>query len=469
MSTDHWSESPKFHIRGWPDLIEPTPAWDAVGMRGRTRSLVAVALVGACAAVAAGCVGTDGGSVASGDGQEVNADGGADHGASGQDASSTEDAEPAPDASTTTTQPRPPAETLTMQKLRQIGGDISPKSVVASGHGVVTAQNMMYTHTVTAYDANGELLATIPDSVTLTDFGIDKPGTYKGAPVEAAFTPDGDEVYVSNYSMYGPGFSEGKDSCSPGDGTTTSYLYRINTKSWKIDQVIPAGAVPKYVAVTPDGSKVLATNWCTWDLTIADTATGKVLNTVKINGRYPRGIAVTKDSSTAYIAVMGGTDVAKVDLATGGISWIRNVGAGPRHIVIAPDDSALYVTLNKAGQVAKIDTATGQVVARVATGTQPRSADISTDGTALYVVNYENSNISKIRTSDMKVLVKEPAGHHPIGIAYDDSTGRVWVANYGGTIDIWDEVPAGTPPATPTTTAANPASATVASGAGAGD
>ena len=404
--------------------------------RGRTvRRSVAAILVMAVAA--SGCVGTDGGAIGRRDDRrEVRAEGRSDGSGRAPDGDGPTSETDAP---TTTTEPRPPADTLTMKKFTQISGDISPKSVVASGHGVVTAQNMMYTHTVTAYDSDGNLIATVPDDVTLTDFGIDKPGTFKGAPVEAAFTPDGSEVYVSNYSMYGTGFGEGKDTCSPGDGTTTSYLYRINTKSWKIDQVIPAGAVPKYVAVTPDGSKVLATNWCTWDLTIADTVTGKVLNTIKIGGRYPRGIAVTKDSSTAYIAVMGGSDVAKVDLATGAITWIRNVGAGPRRIVIAPDDSALYVTLNKAGQVAKIDTATGQVVKRVPTGTQPRSAAISGDGTAIYVVNYEDSNISKFRTADMSLLKKEPAGHHPIGITYDDSTGRVWVANYSGTIDIWNE------------------------------
>ncbi|HNB93474.1 MAG TPA: hypothetical protein PLX07_00730, partial [Microthrixaceae bacterium] len=98
-----------------------------------------------------------------------------------------------------------------------------------------------------------------------------------------------------------------------------------------------------------------------------------------------------------------------------------------------------------------------------ATGTQPRSADISTDGTALYVVNYENSNISKIRTSDMKVLMKEPAGHHPIGITYDDFTGRVWVANYSGTIDVWDEVPAD---GTGTTTTGPTAAAATSEGSG---
>lgn len=54
-------------------------------------------------------------------------------------------------------------------------------------------------------------------------------------------------------------------------------------------------------------------------------------------------------------------------------------------------------------------------------------------------MNYEDSNISKFRTADMSLLKKEPAGHHPIGITYDNSTGRVWVANYSGTIDIWNE------------------------------
>lgn len=345
----------------------------------------------------------------------------------------------------TTHAPRPPANTLSLEKYRRVTGDISPKSVVASGKGLVTAQNMMYTHTVTAYDSDGELVATVPDTVTLSDFGIDKPGEYKGAPVEAAFMPDGKEVYISNYSMYGPGFSEGNDKCSPGDGTTTSYLYRINTTSWAVDQVIPAGAVPKFVAVTPDSKLVLATNWCTWDLSIADTATGKVIRTVQI-GRYPRGIAITSDSATAYVAAMGTSNIAVVDIASGAVRWFNGVGQGPRQLVLSPDDRHLYATLNKAGKVARIDTATGQVLNSVATGNQPRSMDISTDGTALYVVNYESDDVTKLNTQDMSQLQVVPSGHHPIGITYDDATGRVWVANYTGSIDIWNDVPPGAAP-----------------------
>ena len=380
------------------------------------------------------CVGTRSGDVASGD---------SGAGADAADLSAIEGSgsTTVPETTTTTRAPRPPADTLVPTKLRTVSGDISPKSVVASGTGVVTAQNMMYTHTVTAYDADGELIATIPDTVTLSDFGIDKVGQYQGSPVEAAFTPDGTKVYVSNYSMFGPGFREGSDKCSPSDGTPPSYLYRIDATSWEIDQVIPTGAVPKYVAVTPDASTVMATNWCTYDMTIADTRTGQVIRTVDI-GRYPRGIAVTSDSVTAYVAVMGSTDIARVDIATGALSWIRGVGQGPRHIVLSPDDRYLYATLNAEGKVAKIDTSTGAVVAKVSTGQQPRSMAISEDGTAVYVVNYQSSTMTKLATADLSELAEVPTGYHPIGIAYDNSTGRVWVANYGGTIDIWDETPA---------------------------
>jgi YVTN family beta-propeller protein len=347
------------------------------------------------------------------------------------------------DPTTTALPPRqgPLAADLTLRKRRTIGGDISPKSVVASGHGVVTAQNMMYTHTVTAYDAEGELVATVPDDVVLTDFGIDRPGRFRGAPVEAAFTSDGSHVYVSNYAMYGPGFFEGSDECTPQSGVPASFLYRIDTGTWRIDQVVPVGATPKYVAVTPDDERVLTTNWCSWDLTVSSTEDGRRLAAVDI-GRYPRGIAVAPDGSAAYVAVMGDTRVARVDLSNYSVSWIDGVGLGPRHVVLSPDGRFLYSSNNKGGTVSKIDLTTGAKVAEVRTGSQPRTMDISTDGTALYVVNYGSGTMTKLAADDLRLLQEVPTGANPIGITYDDATGRVWVANYSGTIDVYDEVPA---------------------------
>ena len=321
--------------------------------------------------------------------------------------------------------------------VRTINGQISPKSVVANGHGLVSAQNMMYQHSITVYDADGELVRTVPDAVDLAAFGVaGHPGVSKGAPVEAAYTVDGRTGYVSNYSMYGAGFGpEGSDECRAGDGTSESFLYRLDMRRLAIDGVAAVGAVPKYVAVTPNGRQVLVTNWCSFALSVVDRAQMREVRRIPL-GAYPRGIVVSPDSRRAYVAIMGGRDVAVVDLANLTTSWIRNVGGGPRHLVLSPDGRYLYATLNKDGQVVKVDTTTGTVVGRVATGNQPRSMAISPDGTALYVVNYESNSVAKVRTSDLAVTQTVPTGVHPIGITYEPTTDRVFVAIYTGAIVV---------------------------------
>lgn len=137
---------------------------------------------------------------------------------------------------------------------------------------------------------------------------------------------------------------------------------------------------------------------------------------------------------------MGGRDIVTVDLATFVLGRIANVGRAPRHLVISPDDRTLYVTLNGDGQVSQIDLGTRRTVARVTTGSAPRSMAISSDGLSLYVVNYESSTVSKVDARTMRVLQRLPTNHHPIGITYDAATGRVWVACYSGTFELFDEV-----------------------------
>lgn len=338
-------------------------------------------------------------------------------------------------------EPGSSAETGLVRVQRLGGQSMAPKSIVASKDGVLFAQNMMYRHSVSVFDADGALVRTIPDEVDLSAYGIDgHPGTSKGAPVEMAFSPDGRTAWVSNYSMYGSGFGpEGKDSCRPGDGTDESFVYRIDVPSAEIRNVIRVGAVPKYVAATPDGSKVLVSNWCTFDLSVIDTRTNAEVKRVPLGGNYPRGIVVSDDSRTAYVTLMGSDRIVSVDLESYAVSPFASPGDSPRHLVISPDGAFIYATNNRSGNVVKIDRSTGKVVDSVSTGSQPRSMAISTDGEAVYVVNYESSTMSKVRTSDMTVLQTVNTDHHPIGITYEPTKKRVWVACYGGTVIVFDD------------------------------
>jgi YVTN family beta-propeller protein len=344
--------------------------------------------------------------------------------------------------------PGPPSDQRHLVLLKTIAGHISPKSVDASDTGLVFAQNMMYTHTVTVYNSSGKLMKTIPDTVQMSRFGFPgHPGITHGAPVEAAFTPNAKYVYVSNYSMYGSGFGpEGSDTCTPASaqaaGDTDSYVYRINVSTLAIDQVIKVGLVPKYVAVTPNGRYLLVSNWCSYDLSVVDIAKAKEVARLPM-GAYPRGLAVSPDSKTAYVAIMGSDEVVKVNLTTLKVEGSFVVGDNPRHLVMSPNGRYLYVSLNGPGDVVKVNLADDHVIATAHTGVEDRSLAISTDGRSLYVVNYDSNTITKLRASDLHVLQTFPTGVHPIGITYDATTGDVWVAVYSGQILVLGDRPSG--------------------------
>src|SRR6204780_4852797 len=233
--------------------------------------------------------------------------------------------------------PGPLASSRRLALYKVITGNISPKSVMSTNTGLVFAQNMMYRHTMTVYNSAGTLLKTISDGVALSHFGVHgRPGLTHGAPVEAAVTPDGKDVWVSNYSMYGTGSGpEGSDTCTPESalaaGDTPSFLYEVSTKSLSVVGVAPVGMVPKYVAVTPNDKYVVASNWCSWTVSIVNEATHHLVATIPV-GAYPRGIAISADSHLADVALIVSDILYVLSLSTfkivgqiGGVDNVRHV------------------------------------------------------------------------------------------------------------------------------------------------
>ncbi len=361
-------------------------------------------------------------------------DAGAETGETGDDGQQTPQAEP----------PATPSAQTTMEKIDYLTGGITPKSVVASGAGLVIANNMMYSHTSTVYDSQTrELVQTLDDGLDLAQFGLtDHPGISKGAPVEAAWTDDGRYAYVSQYTMYGEGFGKtGFDKCTPADGVGPSLLYRFDAEEMAWDQVIEVGAVPKFVDITPDQSRILVSNWCDSTVSVVDRESAQEVSVIPI-AAAPRGIEVLPDNRTAYVAAMYADKLFKVDLETGASEVMMETGRKPRHLNLSADGKYLFMAVSGADTIYKIDTQTEEIVDQVVSGREPRSMSLSSDGTALYVVNYYGPSVAKISTEDMTLLQKEPTDANPIGLTYDALSHTVWVACYGGSIYVFDDQPA---------------------------
>lgn len=311
--------------------------------------------------------------------------------------------------------------------------------MVSSGNGLFAAQNMMYRHTVTIYDANGHRKAKIRDEVNLREFGFSEypSGDFKGGPVEAAFTKDGKYLWVSNYSMVGEGFEHpGCDACH-GSEFDPGFLYKIDMSDYSIENVVKVGAVPKFLAISDDQKKLVVSNWSSGDVSIVDLDQEKEVKRVKV-GAHPRGVDITADSKKAFVTVMGSTKIAEIDLDSYDLKYIKDVGRSPRSLILADHDSTMYVSLNSGSKVLKYNRYTGSKnYCKTAAG--PRSMCITPEEDFIYVVNYFDHSFSKIATHEMKVVEKVKTSEKPIGICGNWETSEIWVACYSGRIEIFKD------------------------------
>jgi YVTN family beta-propeller protein len=208
-------------------------------------------------------------------------------------------------------------------------GTEAPPSLASPTSGAPASTTAVPTVvTPVATSAPSTTVATISDTVDLARFGLAGGPTVQGSPVEAAFSPDSRHAFVSNYKMYGPGYHPVADDDGNRGQWDQSFVYRIDVATFAIDAVIPVGAVPKYLAVSPDGRTLVVSNWCSFDVSPIDLATLSERARIDV-GRHPRGIAITSDSRLAYVTVMGEARIVAIELSTLAAVDLPNAGATP--------------------------------------------------------------------------------------------------------------------------------------------
>uniref|UniRef100_UPI000A96E89D YncE family protein n=1 Tax=Rhodococcus marinonascens TaxID=38311 RepID=UPI000A96E89D len=86
---------------------------------------------------------------------------------------------------------------------------------------------------------------------------------------------------------------------------------------------------PVGVAVTPDGTRAYVTNVGDGTVSVIDTATNTVVETVPV-GAAPQGVAITPDGSRAYVANLGDNTVSVIgiDRCTGSLCLDFGSGTG---------------------------------------------------------------------------------------------------------------------------------------------
>jgi YVTN family beta-propeller protein len=143
---------------------------------------------------------------------------------------------------------------------------------------------------------------------------------------------------------------------------------------------VKTGMRPRRFAITPDASELWVTNELGSSVSIIDTASMKVKQTLafKITGMRaaditPVGMLMTDDGKTAWVALGRANHVAEVDVATRTVRGLALVGKRAWGLALNADGSRLYVANGLSDDMTIIDTANRKALKTLPVGREPHS------------------------------------------------------------------------------------------------
>lgn len=211
------------------------------------------------------------------------------------------------------------------------------------------------------------------------------------------------------------------------------------------------GADALKTAVAAGARLAIVTNEGSSDVTVIDADALEVIATIGLVAR-PRGVRVSRDGLTAYVAVSDDAPteesdadaVVAIDLARAEIVALHQVGTDPEQFALSPDGTRLYAANEDAGTATITDLASGTVLSTLIVGIEPEGVAISPDGRWIYVTAETSNTVSVIDAPAGEVFASFLVDVRPRAAAFSPDGRTAYVTSeISGTLSIVD-VPAHT-------------------------
>jgi YVTN family beta-propeller protein len=219
----------------------------------------------------------------------------------------------------------------------------------------------------------------------------------------------------------------------------------IDVASGRVSATVRTGEGPHEAAASPDGRSVLVTNYGTQrapgsSLTLIDVAAGKAVKTIELpaNAR-PHGVRWL-DARRALVTAEGMRSLLIVDVAEGTLDGAVVTGQEVAHMVAAtPDGRRAFVANIGSGNVTAVDLAARTVLGHVATGKGAEGIDVSPDGKQVWVTNREADNVTVMDAASLAVEATLPSASFPIRVKLTPDGRRALVSNAkAGDLAVFD-------------------------------
>jgi YVTN family beta-propeller protein len=185
-------------------------------------------------------------------------------------------------------------------------------------------------------------------------------------------------------------------------------------------------------AQTARAYQVYVTNERSGDVTIIDGKDFSVVATMAV-GKRPRGIHVSSDGKTVYVALSGTPVKAPPQIdAHGNPVFTKQAGK-------ADDDDDDANADKAADGIGELDVATRKLRGKLSAGSDPEEFDLSKDGKYIYISNEDVKTASVINIATGKLEHIIPVGQEPEGVTTTPDGKQFYVTcEAGGDIFVVD-------------------------------
>ena len=171
---------------------------------------------------------------------------------------------------------------------------------------------------------------------------------------------------------------------------------------------------------------------------VLDGATGRIEGELR-TGPRPRGMALSPDGRTLYVAASNADRIEAWDVASRRPVRFYNSGSDPERFALSGDGKRMYIANEDASAVSFLDLASGRVEREVKVGPEPEGVGVSRDG-KLVVATSETASVAHfIDTASGKLLDSVPVGSRPRFVLFLRGGKTVWVSSeQRGTISVFN-------------------------------
>jgi YVTN family beta-propeller protein len=215
------------------------------------------------------------------------------------------------------------------------------------------------------------------------------PDSGYGGITSVAFNPSGSIAYAATY------YSE------------KMAVINVSTNA-KIATIPLSGGVtgPDAIAFSPDGSFAYVAVYSSSPykgiqstiIDVINVHTNIVTATIDTGGLGPFNVAFTPSGNLAYVTNVDNDSVSVIDTATNSV--INSITLGPQSsyddVAFTPSGSLAYVTSSATNNVIVIDVADNTVLGQIPVGSDPLGISINSAGTFAYIANEGSSTVSVV-------------------------------------------------------------------------